>query len=154
MRSPTRSRSAPLARPTPKSRVLALQRTVGNRAVGRMLQRQPNTPTELDVKSDEAVTSTLVLDEKIGVLPLLSFSQGQEGEIQATVPSTAHDVDLLRYSGHGVKIAHVKISTRMYDIELDDVYVASCNTSRAGSDGIVSITLNYGSIRLKTPERL
>src|SRR5262245_59436310 len=67
--------------------LLALQRTSGNRAVGRLLlQRQPS----------EAVTATLVMDETIGVLPLLGFWFGRESrpEIHVSVPSTSRDTDL------------------------------------------------------------
>lgn len=125
------------------ARLLALQRTVGNRAVGRMLQRQMTGPTRLVAKKDDAVSATLIMDDPIGVLPLVSFSRGKESEIDVSVPSTVLDGTLLQYSLEGRKFEHVKISTRTFDLELDDVYISSCDTSRAGPDRLVHMTLNY-----------
>src|SRR5262245_44763647 len=151
-----RSRSSSPARvPEPRSaaaRLLALQRTAGNRAVGRMLQRQPTGPTPFDSKGDDAVSATLIMEDPIGVLPLVSFSRGKESEIHVTVPSTALDGTLMQYSLEGRKFEHVKISTRTFDLELDDVFISSCDTSRAGSDRLVNMTLNFGAITF-TPRK-
>jgi hypothetical protein len=142
-----RSRSCSPAR-VPESRsvaarLLALQRTAGNRTVGRMLQRQPNGPIRLVAKKGDAVSATLIMDDPIGVLPLVSFSRGKESEIHVSVPSTVLDGTLLQYSLEGRKFEHVKISTWTFDLELDDVYISSCDRSRAGTDRLVHMTLNY-----------
>ena len=151
-----RSRSYVPARvPVPRSaaaRLLALQRTAGNRAVGRMLQRQPTGPTPFDVKKDDAVSATLIMDDPIGVLPLVSFSRGKESEVHVTVPSTVLDSTLLQYSLEGRKFEHVKISTRTFDLELDDVYISSFDTSRAGPDRLVHMALNHRAMTF-TPRK-
>jgi len=124
--------------------LLALQRTSGNRAVGRMLlQRQ----------TSEAVTSTLVMDDTIGVLPLLSFSllKDRDSEVQVIVPSTSRDSDLMRYMVDGKKLDHVKISTQNFDLDLDDVYISSFKSSSTGPDATVSMTLSYRSMKRNKP---
>ena len=122
--------------------LLALQRTSGNRAVGRiLLQRQPA----------EAVTSTLVMDETIGVLPLLNFSLGSKPQVHVTVPSTRRDSDLVRYATEGKKLDHVKISTQTFDLDLEDVYISSFDRISSAPDAMVSLTLSYRSMTRNKP---
>jgi len=132
-------------RPSVAATLLALQRTRGNRAVGRMLlQRQPS----------EAVTATLVMDDTIGVLPLVSFSllRNRESEVEVIVPSTSQDSDLMRYMADGKKLDHVKISTQNFDLDLDDVYISSFKkSSSTGPDATVSMTLSYRSMKRNRP---
>jgi hypothetical protein len=127
------------APPTAAARLLALQRTAGNRAVSRMLaQRQA---TQADTKND-AVTATIIMDERIGVLPLLNFAKEKDAEVHVTVPSTDHDADLFRYSAQGKKLDHVKISTQTFQLVLDDVYITSIQSSGSGPEAYVSMTLS------------
>lgn len=126
----------------PAATVLALQRASGNKLVGAMLARQPGEATAAGAKKDDAVSSTLVMDDTIGVLPLLSFSWGSE--IQVTVPSTARDTELFRYAAAGIKIEHVKISTAHFNRDLDDVYISSIQLGGA-DEPVVRMSLSFGS---------
>jgi hypothetical protein len=130
------------APPTAAARLLALQRTAGNRVVSRMLaQRQATAPTQADTKND-AVTATIIMDERIGVLPLLNFAKEKDAEVHVTVPSTDRDPDLFRYSAQGKKLDHVKISTQTFQLVLDDVYITSIQSSGSGPEAYVSMTLS------------
>src|SRR5215208_589742 len=71
------------------SSLLALQRTSGNKAVGMFLRRQASETTKADARKVAAVRATIIMDDPIGVMPLLSFSQEREFEAHVAVPSTA-----------------------------------------------------------------
>ena len=122
--------------------LLGLQRASGNKLVGAMLARQPAEATPSDAKKDDAVSSTLVMDDAIGVLPLLSVSRALDSEIQVTVPSSARDAMLMRYAAAGTKIEHVKVSTTGFNLDLDDVFISSINIG--GSDEpVVQMSLSF-----------
>lgn len=73
--APSRSQS-PARVPEPRfvtGRLLALQRTAGNRAVGRTLQRQQTRPAGFDTKKDDVVNARLIMGDPIGVLPLVGI---------------------------------------------------------------------------------
>jgi hypothetical protein len=122
--------------------LLALQRTSGNKLVGAMLARQPAEAVPADAKKDDAVSSTLVMDDVIGVLPLLSFSRSSGSEIGVTVPSSATDSVLMRYASAGTRIEHVKISTTGFNLDLDDVYISSIQISGA-DEPVVQMSLSF-----------
>jgi hypothetical protein len=124
--------------------LLALQRTTGNRAVGAMLARQATKTKPADVRKD-AVSATIIMDEAIGVLPLLSFHLETKSRVHVTVPSTARDADLMRYAMQGIKLDHVKISTSGFNLDLADVYIATINLSGAGDDAVVYMTLDQAA---------
>jgi len=130
-----------------RGEVLRLQEGAGNEAVSAMLlQRDATTADEaIPADSGDAVKSTLVLDDKLGVFPLLSFSKGEGYEWIVVIPSTNHDPEFAQYNANGTKIAKAKISTQAYNIELDDVYVGSV---RMHGDTI-EVTLNYGAQHFK-----
>lgn len=94
--------------------VLRLQRSGGNRAVGRLLARQADhvdKADEADAK-DRPVTATLIMPEPIGVLPVESYSFGSRpDELIVTVPSTAQDPKLFEYTAKGIPLGSVKLST-------------------------------------------
>jgi hypothetical protein len=88
--------------------VLRLQRSGGNHAVDSMLaQRQP------DKGGDEPVTRTIILDEPVGVLPVLSVSYGADPakEVNVLVPSTGEDSKLLEWAAKGHHFEKVTISS-------------------------------------------
>src|SRR4051794_18040257 len=77
--------------------VLRLQRSGGNEAVGSLLARQ-ETPLARDTGDDERkkpVSHTLLLPEPVNVMPVISFTRGQNAdELVVTIPSTASDPTL------------------------------------------------------------
>jgi Type VI secretion system effector, Hcp len=62
--------------PRPEQRVLALQRSAGNRAVSAMLARAPETAVPADAKDTAGPTATL---SGIGTIPLLSVGLDPAG---------------------------------------------------------------------------
>ena len=130
------------------SRVLALQRTSGNKAVGALLGRRPTGTSGADART-AGVRATIVMDDPIGVLPLLGFSESRESEIHVVVPSTDLDAELVRHMTQGVELEHVKISTWSFDIELEGVYISSFARSESDGEAVVQMTLSYASRRLK-----
>jgi hypothetical protein len=124
------------------TRLLALQHTSGNRAVVTLVRRQAT-------EKSGAVRATIIMDDPIGVIPLLAFSQEGNSEVHVDVPSTALDSDLMRYMVQGIKIKQVKISTPSVSLELDDVYIASFFRSVANDEAIVHMTLNFASQHVK-----
>jgi len=133
------------------SRVRALQRTSGNRAVGALLRRQPGDTTRAEARKVGAVSSTIVMDDPIGVLPLLGFSPATGSTVHVEVPSTSLDSDLWRYMVQGKKLEHVTISTAKFNLELDDVLITSFDRSDSDGDAVVHLTLNFASQHLKQP---
>jgi hypothetical protein len=128
--------------------VLRLQQAGGNEAVGTLLQRDATAPQDaVPADTGNAVSSTLVLDDKLGVLPLLTFSKGRrENEWVVSVPSTDKDADIARYGLQGVKIEKAVISTTNFDITLTDVYITSWRGGGdPGESREVSFTLNFGA---------
>jgi hypothetical protein len=120
--------------------VLRLQRSGGNEAVGSLLaQRQP-VPADSGSGKDEAVRSTLIADDPIGVMPLLSFSRSSETDFRVILPSTAKDTILMRYCAHGQTLGTVKISTTGFSVTLEDVVISSCEPG--GSGETIALTLN------------
>jgi hypothetical protein len=131
------------------SRLLALQRTSGNRAVDTLVRRQATETTKADARTSAAVRATIIMDDPIGVIPLLAFSQEGNSVVHVDVPSTALDSDLMRYMVQGIKIKQVKISTPSVNLELDDVYIASFSRSASNDEAIVHMTLNFASQHVK-----
>jgi hypothetical protein len=128
--------------------VLRLQRAGGNEAVGTLLQRDTGGREEaVPADTGGAVSSTLVLDDKLGVFPLLSFSRGRrENEWVVSVPSTEKDADIARYDLQSVKIEQAVISTRSFDITLTDVYITSWRGGGGpGESRDISFTLSFGA---------
>jgi len=128
--------------------VLRLQRAGGNGAVGTLLQRDTGGREDaVPADTGNAVSSTLVLDDKLGVLPLLTFSKGRrENEWVVSVPSTDKDADIARYELQGVKIEKAVISTTSFDITLTDVFITSWRGGGGpGESREVSFTLNFGT---------
>ena len=113
-----------------------------------MLRRQPTGSTRADARTVGAVTATIIMDDPIGVIPLLSFSQEKESEVHVAVPSTALDTELMRYMLQGIKIEHVTISTTSYNLEFEDVLITSFVKS-GQDDEVVHMTLNFRSRHLK-----
>ena len=89
------------------------------------------------------------MDDPIGVIPLLAFSQEGNSEVHVDVPSTALDSELMRYMVQGIKIKQVKISTPSLNLELDEVYIASFSRSASNDEAIVHMTLNFASQHVK-----
>jgi hypothetical protein len=133
------------------SSLRALQRTSGNRAVGALLRRQPADATRADARKIDAVSATIIMDDPIGVMPLLSFSPAQGSTIYVEVPSTVLDSDLWRYMVQGKKLDHVTISTAKFNLELDDVLITSFDKHDSDGGAVVHLALNFGSQHLKQP---
>jgi hypothetical protein len=137
---------------SPQGEVLRLQETAGNEAVSRMLVQRDSATADEAVPMDTggAVKATLVLDDKLGVFPLISFSKGQGNEYVVIIPSTDHDPEFAQYNLNGTKIEKAKISTQRYDIELDDVYVSSVEMGHGGGgDRTIQVTLSYAAQSFK-----
>jgi hypothetical protein len=80
---PLRQSTLPLA----PSRALALQRTSGNRAVVTLIRRQATETTKADARTSAAVRATIIMDDPIGVIPLLTFSQDRNSEVTSRFPA-------------------------------------------------------------------
>jgi hypothetical protein len=130
------------------SSLRALQRTSGNRAVGALLRRQPTEGTKADARTVGSVSATIIMDDHLGVFPLLSFSEEKDSEVHVEVPSTTLDTELMRYMLQGIKIEHVTISTTSFNLELGDVLITSFVRS-GQDDDVVEMTLNFRSRHLK-----
>src|SRR5580765_3295989 len=133
------------------SSVHALQSTSGNRAVGALLMRQPADPTRAGARKAAAVSATIIMDDPIGVMPLLSFSPAKGSTVHVEVPSTALDGDLWRYMAQGKKQDQVTISTAKFNLVLDDVLITSFDRSDSDGEPVVHLTLSFGSQHLKQP---
>src|SRR5262245_46926092 len=123
--------------PTSPSSLRSLQRTSGNRAVGALLRRQPADTTRADARKVGAVSATIIMDDPIGVMPLLSFSSAQGSTVQVEVPSTTLDGALWRYMAQGTKMDHVTISTAKFNLVLDDVLITTFDRSDSDGDAVV-----------------
>src|SRR3954454_12880733 len=88
--------------------VLRLQEAGGNEAVTTMLAQRE--AAEAKDASPGAVSATLVMNEEIGVLPLMSFSRNGDDEYIVTVPSSAQDAILMQYAAAGKEVGNVRIS--------------------------------------------
>ena len=134
--------------------LLRIQRQGGNDAVGTMLaQRDAAQAEKADAEGDRPVTATLVMEEPIGVLPLLTFSQTPSGEYSVVVPSTDKDPTLFRMCATGKSVGHVTISMRGYTIDLDNVYISSCQAGGGGDSPTVQLTLNAAKMEAGAPKK-
>jgi hypothetical protein len=129
--------------------LLALQRTSGNKAVGTLIQRQPAETTRADARKLPAVSATLIMEDPIGVMPLIGYSQGKRSDMHVTIPSTTLDSVLMRYMMQGIQMKQVKISTTRFEIELDDVYIAGFERSESDGEAVVHMTLGFAAQRFK-----
>ena len=131
------------------SSLSALHRASGNRAVGTLIRRQAAETTRADARTRGAVSATIIMDEPIGVMPLISFSSAKESQVVVVVPSTSLDTDLMRFMVQGVKQKRVTISTQRFNLELDDVYISSFERIGSDEDAVVQMTLSFGAQRMK-----
>jgi len=127
------------------SSLLALQHTSGNKAVGTLIRRQPIDSTRADARTLGAVSATIIMDDPIGVMPLISFAMGKRSDVHVTVPSTTLDGELMRFMMQGVNMKLVTISTSKFTVELDDVYITSFERSDTDGEAVVNMTLSFAS---------
>src|SRR5262245_27342414 len=128
--------------------VLRLQEAAGNGAVSRMLVQRDGATANQAVPMDtgEAVKATLILDDRLGVFPLISFSKGtRKDEYLVVIPSTDLDAVLANYNVKGTRIEKAKISTQNFDIDLDDVLITSVDPHKVGGDNTTAVTLNFAA---------
>jgi hypothetical protein len=137
--------------PEPRADVLALQRTVGNRAVAAMLAR---VPTE-----EKAATMTAGLGDDIGVIPIDSFSWGgthNPGNASGTARPEVHEVTIsfglnaataaiAQAVTQGKPIASAFVSTQKMTIDFTDVVL----TNYLQADHGISVTLNFAGMKLR-----
>jgi hypothetical protein len=144
---PSPARAAP-SRSTPAA---DLQQAYGNRGVASLLARpQAKNGAPADTRTLPAVRATIVMDDPIGVLPLLDFSQNPTSpEITVVVPSTSHDADLVYRTGHAVRLEHVRISTPSFTLELEDVVITGFRPHESEGERRVELTLSFASKTLK-----
>src|SRR5581483_10500415 len=144
---PSPTRPAP-ARTAPS---LELQQAYGNQAVAALLAGpRAKNGTPGDTRTLPAVRSTIVMDDPIGVLPLLEFSQDPASpEVVVTVPSTSHDPELFSRMTRGVMLDHVRISTPGFTLELEDVLITGYRPYESDGESRVVLTLSFGSKTLK-----
>jgi hypothetical protein len=148
------------ALPTATGRLLRLQQTAGNRAVGRLLARQPvGTPDRPDPVEDapKQRQSTVKIPD-IGTLPVVSLSWatngGRPSDVAISTQTGEHSPALMRAAAAGAPLGDVEITVwggRV--IILHDCIISSYKTGGSGGDGrpgaMETWTLNYGSIEYR-----
>jgi hypothetical protein len=89
------------------------------------------------------------MEDPIGVMPLLSFSEERGSEVHVSVPSTSLDGELMRHMLQGIKMERVTISTTRFNLELDDVLISSVVRGESAGEPVVDMTLSFTSQHLK-----
>ena len=115
-------------------KLLRLQQAGGNEAVGTMLAQREAVPMDSGTvaREGEAVSSTLVAEDTVGVIPLISFSRSSaDGDVSVVLPSTSLDTKLMEMCAKGISLGTVKISMKNFTLTLEDVYISSCQPEHA-----------------------
>jgi hypothetical protein len=140
----------------PTERLLALQRSAGNRAVSAMLARAPDTAVPADAKGTEGSGMRATL-EGIGTIPLLSINI-QPGRGMRDEQSLPREITVTsRYGPHSARLHKAMLDGKAMDVEI--VMQGRGATVRLslkaavvsgyhppGGDEIESWTLDYSSI--------
>jgi hypothetical protein len=152
--------------PSPADAVLDLQRSAGNRAVGAMLARQP-APTAPKSSRERAATMTAGLGEKLGVIPIDSFSWGQSGpppiasdgatrgytEVTVNYGPNPIAAEIARAAMEGDNIGDAFVSTQTMTVDFDDVVLTDYRQHGEGTPDVTySVTLNFASMHFREPK--
>ena len=148
-----RERGEPRRRP-PAERVLALQRSAGNRAVSELLARAPEGT---DTKEDAKATGPRATLPGIGTIPLLSWSfssRSRQGggsgksdvrEMQFSSKVGKHSPALFKAAIDGPPMEVEVVSGGMV-LKLKGAIVSNYTTSGEGDDAIETWTLDFETI--------
>ncbi len=129
------------------ARVTQLQRAVGNKAVGSLLAREGDR-TDQDGSKDGATSTTLVMPDPIGVIPVISFRMANIHQIDVFVPNSDADPKLFNAAAQGTVFGLVTISTGSgFSITIGQAVIASVQLS--GNGLTVSID---GAVAQKGPD--
>ncbi len=104
---------------------MQLQRTAGNKAVGSLLARDAD---KAEAK-EKGTSTTLVMPDPIGVLPLESYSMAGPDEIAVTASSSGADPLLFKAAADGTFFPVVKLSGAGLEITLTEVVISSVQIS-------------------------
>jgi hypothetical protein len=141
------------------AQVTQLQRAAGNKAVGSLLAREGDKDKG---DKDAATSTTLIMPDPIGVLPVVNFRIANTHEIDVFVPNTDADPKLFNAAAQGTVFGLVTISTGSgFSITIDKAVIASVQVSSNGLmlsiDGAVAqkgpdTQSPPGSIDMPTPK--
>jgi hypothetical protein len=153
--------------PAPAEQVLALQRTVGNRAVSAMIARdaKPGQAEPKDAAPKGGSRATIELAE-LGKLPLLSYSsgahQGPTGgsgvdkaskDMTLTTKVGQHSAKLMEAAAKGKPFDSAVIDAGFMVIHMKEVFITGVQVSGGGgekdADALETWTINYGAIEWK-----
>lgn len=139
---PDRARSPErrVAPPGPSHDVLALQRSIGNRAATALVARR------------EKPKHTVLIGD-LGTIPLESVQNSQDGkEVHLSSPAGDHSGRIMQAAINGKHFddADISVAGGRVHYVLTDVFISQYSSSGAGSGGgaIDSWTLSYGSIKI------
>jgi hypothetical protein len=134
--------------------VLALQRSAGNRAVGSLLAREPDTEEKGDGgQADDKVPEgsaqgTVRFPDPIGSIPIESLQIKGDREVAIVVPMGPWAPKLVEYGQNGTFIATVVLKAAGFTITMQKVVIASVQQSGGGPDGgggSIYLTLSHGA---------
>ena len=153
--------------PSRADALLSLQRSAGNQAVGAMLARQPTptAPKAPPAQEEKAATMTAGLGERLGVIPIDSFSWGASGNTTAPVAGETRMTEVTIGFGPNSAVAAIAqaalngefigkafVSTQQLTIDFDEVVLTAYRQNGDGGPGTTyDVTLNFANMHIREP---